>query len=360
MLINLFCFLNLLLVAFCLIPLLHSEAWYVRALAFPRLQFSALALLMLLLEFALLDLTRPASALLICVSAAILFYQARWILPYTPLFDTEVKAAPAETNPTLSIIAANVYTPNRNAAKLIEIVRREKPDILVTLESDQWWQDQLDALLPSYPHSIQCPLDNLYGMHLYSRLALENGHIRYLVDQGVPSIHVAVTMPTGQKVEAHFIHPTPPAPPENTRSLERDVELLIVARQVKAQDCPVVVAGDLNDVAWSRTTRLFRKVSGLLDPRIGRGMFNTFHARCALMRWPLDHLFHSRHFRLKEIRRLEAFGSDHFPLLTRLALMPDSNENGQAPDMDRGDKQLVDEKLAQKEADKHSVPTPLS
>ena len=131
-------------------------------------------------------------------------------------------------------------------------------------------------------------------------------------------------------------HPRPPSPTESDGSDERDAELVIVGRAAESSDLPVIVAGDLNDVAWSRTTRLFRKLSGLLDPRIGRGMYNTFHAKLPGLRWPLDHLFHSHQFTLVGMQRLDDVGSDHFPILVELALSPGENdpEAGLEPDAD--------------------------
>lgn len=129
--------------------------------------------------------------------------------------------------------------------------------------------------------------------------------------------------------------------------MERDAELIVVGKQVAKASLPVLVTGDLNDVAWSATTRLFRKISGLLDPRVGRGMFNTFHAGYFFLRWPLDHLFHSRHFTLGTIQRLPHFGSDHFPILVELALEPERSTQQQGLHANREEQAWADEKVTQ-------------
>ena len=125
-------------------------------------------------------------------------------------------------------------------------------------------------------------------------------------------MHARVRVDDSLSVRMHFLHPAPPSPTENDESTERDVELLVVARSIQHSDDPIIVTGDLNDVAWSPTTRLFRKISGLLDPRVGRGMYNTFHAHHWFLRWPLDHFFHIAHFRFVRLLRLPDIGSDHF------------------------------------------------
>ncbi|MDN6320640.1 MAG: endonuclease/exonuclease/phosphatase family protein [Marinobacter sp.] len=339
------------------LPLWRNPHWSVRSFDFPRMQVAVLAVVLVITQLLLLDLARPLSWVLIFVAVGALGAQLWWILPYTVVWRKEVKDAPKNNlERTLTIMTSNVLTPNRNSKALLALVEEHKPDVLVTLESDKWWGDQLAVLEGSMPYSIKCPLDNLYGMHVFSRLPLHEPKVRYLIEEKVPSMHAMTELRSGEKVLIHFVHPAPPSPTENDESTERDAELVIVARSIADNDQPVIVTGDLNDVAWSPTTRLFRKISGLLDPRVGRGLYSTFHADYRLLRWPLDHLFHSHHFTLASITRLSSIGSDHFPLLTRVVFAPAKGEDQEPLQPDGDDRSWAREIAQDQNASKHDVP----
>jgi endonuclease/exonuclease/phosphatase (EEP) superfamily protein YafD len=118
-----------------------------------------------------------------------------------------------------------------------------------------------------------------------------------------------------------------------------------VGRLAAAHDGPCIVLGDLNDVAWSRTTELFLKTSKLLDPRRGRGFYNTFHAHYLFLRWPLDHFFVSSQFRLVAMRVEPAVGSDHFPISLSVVLRSD-DARAELP-IDRKEHAEVSAKIAE-------------
>ncbi|MDF3057677.1 MAG: endonuclease [Rariglobus sp.] len=315
-----------LFVLLTLLPLSRRPQWWIRGADFPRVQFSLFGI-GLLTAMLLVSGRDAPTAFFAGVTLLAVVYQAWWIFPYTPLFPTEVKTATqAAQADRLSILSINVLMTNRRAGDLLRIVRAERPDVLVTLETNEWWERALGCLETDYPHTVKCPLENLYGMHLFSRLPLEDPKIQYLVQPDVPSIHTLLVLRSGRRVCLHCLHPAPPSPTENPTSRERDAELVMVGRSAARARFPVIVSGDLNDVAWSATTRLFRKVSGLLDPRVGRGMYNTYHAGHWFCRWPVDHFFHSAHFTFVRLERLPACGSDHFPVLIEVAC-----EGGAAP-----------------------------
>ena len=348
---------TLLIVIATLLPRFKCSHWIVRGMDFPRLQIAFFAAVLLIFHFIFLDLQMLVNWLLISATALCFFWQLWWVLPYTLIWPKEVMTSKViDPNRQLSIITSNVLKTNHKSDALINIVTEYRPDILVTLESDKWWENKLKVLEADMPYSVKCPLDNLYGMHVYSRLPISEEKISYLVEEDVPSIHLSLELRTGNKVHMHFVHPAPPSPTENPESTERDAELITIARSVAETEQPVIVTGDLNDVAWSVTTRLFRKVSGLLDPRVGRGLFNTFHVDFPFLRWPLDHLFHSSHFNVKNIQRLPSIGSDHFPLYTVLVYDPveGANQEGlQANGQDHIQAKRVSEK---KDVSKKDVP----
>lgn len=297
--------------------LIPRDEWWFRGADFPRLQFlflGAVALIGLLFWPAKWDLVREIELALLIAALA---YQLKMVLPYTLIWKKQVKQVQEDeldSSKQISLIVSNVLTPNHKYHLLIEQIQKLQPDLVLTLETDQTWQNELSVIEKDYPYCVPVPLDNLYGMHLYSKLELHDTEVKFILSDEIPSIHTTVTLRSGNQVQLYCLHPKPPSPTEAKDSTLRDAELLIVGDQIKDLDESCIVMGDLNDVAWSRTTRLFQRISGLLDPRVGRHYVNTFHADYPLLRWSLDHVFHSTDFALVKMERLPHVGSDHFPV----------------------------------------------
>lgn len=343
-----------------LLPLSRSEVWWVRSMDYPRLFLFGIAVLLILLACVFMR-TDALLMLVVAVSLACALYHAHAIYPYTSLHKLEVawatkarSEASREIDESVSILCANVLMTNRNTKDFLALVESSDPMLLVTLETNKWWEEQLASLEAKYPFVVKVPQENLYGMHLYSKVELIEPRVEYLVADDIPSIHCRIALPSGKRIRCHFLHPMPPAPGESDSTGERDAELVMVAKSVADESDPVVVVGDLNDVAWSATTRLFRKISGLLDPRVGRGLFNTFHAEYCVFRWPLDHLFHSKHFRVRSLRRLPYYGSDHFALFTELELAAAEQDSGLTASEE--EKRLAEEKMQRQAVSEEHVP----
>ncbi|MEQ8243928.1 endonuclease/exonuclease/phosphatase family protein [Fulvivirga sp.] len=333
--------------AFTSLQLIRKDEWWVRASDFPHLQTTVLTFIFFIGTASTLNYTDWYDWFLMFFGLITLVYQAKIIFPYTSLAPKQSKSSDGKHGEMISILECNVLQDNTSYQKLIDLVSQCEPSIVIALETDNKWEQGLSTLEADYPYTIKHPQDNTYGILVYSKLQIVDHSIDFLIDSGIPSVEAIIKLANNQMIKIFIVHPEPPSPTENERSTERDAELILIAKKVENEPLPVIVAGDLNDVAWSHTTRLFQRLSGLLDPRIGRGFFNTFNAKHFLLRWPLDHIFHSRHFMLYKIERMSSIDSDHFPMLIQLVLdaVNGKRRNGETEDATDEDEDEASDKL---------------
>jgi endonuclease/exonuclease/phosphatase (EEP) superfamily protein YafD len=329
-------------VAATILPFWRVGYWWVRACDFPRAQIAVLLAVALLGLIVRNEWDGPAisAGLAVAISLA---YQLYRIFPYTTLSPLQTPTAEADDVVGMRVVACNVLQQNKDADAVIRVVRDADPDVIAFLETDDWWTERLSGFDADYPHRVKQPLDNMYGLILYSRIPLIDPELRFLVEEDIPSVRAEVELDDGFRVAIYAIHPRPPTPEQDAE--ERDAELLMVGKEIKQRDMPAIVFGDMNDVAWSDTSQLFQRISGCLDPRRGRGFYSTFHARYPILRWPLDHVFHTDHFSVKRIARLPYNGSDHFAFLAELRHVVHAHERGEGPQADADDKQEAREKI---------------
>ena len=335
-------------VAGTLLSLSRRSHWIFRIWDFPRVQIATIAGASALAYRALAWRGRSADRALVAADLAVIAWQLWRIRTYTPLTrPTVLRATQNLPENRIVLMMTNVLESNRQYDRLLERVHIEDPDVVIAVETDDGWMQALEPLAKKYPHVVRKPLNNTYGMVLFSRFELIDPRIEFLVQDDIPSIHTRLRLRSGVEVRLHALHPRPPEPIHDQSSTERDAELVLVGRTVadEQEDVPTIVAGDLNDVAWSSTSQLFVRISGLLDPRAGRGFFNSYNAHRPLFRYPLDHVFHSTHFKLVRLRRLPDVGSDHFPILIELQYEPVAEQQQEESQERPGDQERAQEKL---------------
>ncbi len=312
-----------------IIPLLAADMWWIRIFDYPHIQLTLLTLTAIAAYFLRFEIKNWKDYAFMIVLIACFSYQFAKIYPYTPFSPSEVNEPTAAVNEDTGFIlfTSNVLQKNKNPALLLEELKLINPDIAVFTETNERWAEDIrKGIGKDYEYRIEAPIDNTYGMILYSKLKLIDPEVKFLVDDSIPSIHSEIELLSGDIIQLHAIHPTPPMPQHNPSSSDRDAEMMKIALQALDADKPVVVLGDFNDVAWSRSTELFKEIGGLLDVRVGRNFYNTFDAMSSIMRWSLDHIFVSEEFRVKMIATGKNIDSDHFPFYAHLYLQPELAE----------------------------------
>jgi endonuclease/exonuclease/phosphatase (EEP) superfamily protein YafD len=309
-----------------LIPLVVADYWWIRAFDFPHLQFMFFTLLAIILFLFTFKWRWINDYIYLTILLGCFTFQFFKVVEFTPLVPVEVNDS-SENVPKedqLVIYTSNVLQTNTESENLFSEIAEKNPDLIVFTETnDTWMQVIRKNIGADYPYKVEQPQENTYGIILYSKLPLREYSVQFLVDPKIPSIHAQAQMRNGKWFQLYAIHPTPPMPQHNPSSSDRDTELMRTAIMSYQSELPVILLGDFNDVAWADSTELTTTIGKLLNLRVGRGFYNTFHAQYPILRWSLDHIFVSSEFRLTDAGVGVDIESDHFPMYATLTFEPD-------------------------------------
>lgn len=301
------------LILFSLLPFIQNQHWVFRVCEFMKLQLLLLQLIFCSLVFLLVQKS-AVFWIIQGIQLLLIMYHVYILMRYTKFWRMKKHERNVSSSNNITLISCNIYQFNDQYQRFINLIKKEKPAIFLTMESNSGWELAMRVLEKDYPNFEKVTLENTYGMHFYTNLKIKKIQTHFFVADDLPSIEAELETEDGFTFVFFAVHPPPPSPTEEKNSKERDGDLLSVAKRVRDYKLPVLVAGDFNNVAWAKSSILFKKTSRLIDARIGRGVLSTFHAKYWFFRVPLDLVFHSPSIFIEKLKILPTVGSDHFPV----------------------------------------------
>lgn len=198
------------------LPLIGTNAWWIRYLDFPRVQIAVVLGIVLIIYLAVAGRWRVAPVAVLSLGLAALSYHAYRLHPYMPFMpQMAVDASSCDPASRLRIMVLNVKRENHLAEDVLARVAAVDPDLLLLMETDAWRDEALAPLDHTYPRSVQhIPQDaRFYGLHLYARLELIDPEISLDYGPDTPAVRTGVVLP----LQGH----SPASPRSTTRNRRR-------------------------------------------------------------------------------------------------------------------------------------------
>lgn len=218
----------------------------------------------------------------------------------------------AQNKKTYRLISYNVHHDNDNYKETITFIKQTQPDIVLLVEPDKEWIDKLSELKAIFPFFIEEPLENSFGIALYSRLPLINTHIRYIVLANLPSIAAEVYL-HNKVITIIGTHTLPPI--STSFASIRNQQLKDLALIASTSNKPFILAGDLNITSWSPYFQDLIKESRLYDSQKGFGIQPTWPTMLPPLGITIDHCLISSDITIINRKIGRNLGSDHHPVI---------------------------------------------
>jgi len=217
-----------------------------------------------------------------------------------------------------NVLLANVLQLNNQHTKLLDLIRKENPDLIALVEVNQTWIDALEPALKGYCSSHQALREDNYGLALYCRFPIHQVETRYFCEEDVPTIVAHLELENSPFI---VIGTHPPPPKSLKESINRNQQLVAIGRYVSGQSGNKIVLGDLNITPWSPYFRETLVISGLRNSQRGMGLQPSWPRKNPLLRVPIDHILVSGGIKVLNRKLGPDIGSDHFPVILEFQVM---------------------------------------
>jgi endonuclease/exonuclease/phosphatase (EEP) superfamily protein YafD len=244
------------------------------------------------------------------------------LLLLTPLyFRRKGPKAPGEVH---RFLLANVNTSNPYHDKVRKLIEKTSPDLIVLVEVDQNWLDDLSLEEFGYVCSAAEPREDNYGIALFSRLPFISGEVVRFGGLGVPT--VLTRLHQGRTI-LNIIGSHPPPPKSRRLARYRDQQLEEIMDFTRNLEGAVIFCGDFNLTSWSPRFKRLLERGELHDTRQGFGVQGTWPTWMPLFFIPIDHIWISSNIQVHCRRVGPRIGSDHQPVVLDFSIMA-RNEAG--------------------------------